>query len=246
MSSLYSLCSTACDRLIDGNLGDPSIPLTDDYPFFTEIDVVTLAGRMHHRKTGEAWNATDLNRAFRKAADVMGTKWRERKLYRYGPVRPPGVAEDDYARIGSKIVYSSIKDGPTQFVTPNGIFERFSIERDPLRRQGRRMGTNRSDSKPWSEQNIHVRPLRAASSDTRVVPRSTSPTVRVSTADMDKLRNRVIEEAAQSGPTEAVLLLLAWCDDLHLKMEDLNHRLSKVERREREAAQKTLQEAGAA
>lgn len=205
--SIYSLCSLACDKLIKGQARAPHLP------FFTELDVVNEASKLAE----EEWTSADYRKALRRAQDAIGTKWRERKLYRYGPVIPPGVTEYDYARIATKIVYASVENAPEFLRTPNGDFPRFRIMDDPIKRQGRRMGTNRDDLKQWDDQDI--RATGAVRVDRPVQP-GTFPMPPHITHD------------------EQVRALLR-------QVEDLTGRVDSLEAREKKRA-KLLQEAGVA
>ena len=128
--SIYKQCSRAVSDLMEGS------------DVFSEIDVVQLAS------TPE-WSVEDYKDAGRQANQVLGTRYRERKLCRFGPIDlPEGV---DYARIASKIAYASVSACLESWDTPNGTFPKLMLEDDEIGHQGRRLGTNRDDSAPMSE-----------------------------------------------------------------------------------------------
>lgn len=135
--SLYRECSKAVDRLM-------SEPPAQHGGVFTEIDVVAKAAT-------RAWTNDNFTEAQRHANQVCGTKYRERKLCRYGPITLPDGTQD-YARIASKIVYADAATGPDEWVTPNGAFPKLMIEDDPLVAQGRRRGTTRNDLVLWRDE----------------------------------------------------------------------------------------------
>lgn len=146
--SLYHQCSQAVSDLI----ANPP----DDLPFtnvFTEIDVVNRT-----QSLGSDWgnDPTRFRAAMRTANAVVGTKYRERKLCRYGPVTLPD-GNLDYTRLASKIVYADAELGPAKLETPNGNFRKMMIEDDPITKQGRKFSSNRDDSKKWDEQDVVVR-----------------------------------------------------------------------------------------
>lgn len=121
---------------------------------FTEIDVANEAA-------SDAWSSKHFEQAVKHSYNVLQGDYKKGRLIRFGPVAFKGTK--DYARRGSKIVYSSADHGPQQFQTPNGDFPRMYADRDPLIRAGRRVGTNRDDTKPWSAQNVSVKPAKANS-----------------------------------------------------------------------------------
>lgn len=136
MSSIYKQCSEAASKLI-------ADPPEAHNGVFTEIDVVQRASKPE-------WSQSDYKEAHRQANQVLGTRYRERKLCRFGPVvLPDGV--QDYGRIASKIVYANAEEGPQAWETPNGTFQRLMIEGDDIGRQGRRFGTERTDLVAWGE-----------------------------------------------------------------------------------------------
>lgn len=142
--SLYRECSQAVERLMEH-------PPAKHGGVFTEIDVTAKAATRE-------WSNDNLEEAMRHANQVCGTKYRERKLCRYGPVVLPDGTED-YARIASKIVYADADTGPDEWETPNGVFPKMMIEEDPLTAQGRRRGTVRNDLVAWDDQTHTARPL---------------------------------------------------------------------------------------
>lgn len=136
MSSIYKQCSEAASKLIEA-------PPEAHGGVFTEIDVVQRASKPE-------WSKDDYKEAHRQANQVLGTRYRERKLCRFGPVElPDGVK--DYGRIASKIVYANAEGGPQEWETPNGTFPRLMIEGDDIGRQGRRFGTERTDLVAWGK-----------------------------------------------------------------------------------------------
>ncbi len=149
--SLYGQCSAAIDQLIQK-------PLKEYGGVFTEIDVEQMAATSQ-------WTAEDFERALKDANQVCGTQYRARKLCRYGPVVLADGSED-YARIAGKIVYADAESGPDFWETPNGKFPKLMVQDDILSHQGRRHGTNRTDSIPWEEQDLKSprRPARRRAS----------------------------------------------------------------------------------
>jgi len=131
--SIYKQCSKAASKLTE----DPS---KAHGGVFTEIDVVQRASKPE-------WSQEDYKEAHRQANQVLGTRYRERKVCRFGPVTLPD-GNNDYGRIASKIVYAAA-DGPESWETPNGSFLRMMIEGDEIGRQGRRFGTERTDLVGW-------------------------------------------------------------------------------------------------
>lgn len=117
--------------------------LADQGRVFTEIDVANEA-----RRTG--WATSHLERAMKDAYNVLAGDYKKGKLVRYGPVTFLG--NEDYARRATKIVYADAVKGPDVWETPNGKFPRLFAEQDGLARAGRKVGTDRDDTKPWSVQ----------------------------------------------------------------------------------------------
>lgn len=113
---------------------------------FTEIDVLA-------RIASNDWDEDDLKKATRQVNEVLGRRYRARKLCRFGPVELPDEKKD-YGRIATKIAYAEPDSGPRIWDTPNGTFPRMMIEDDTLGSQGRRYGTNRNDLAPWDDQQI--------------------------------------------------------------------------------------------
>lgn len=136
MSSIYKQCSEAASKLIED-------PPKVHGGVFTEIDVVQRASKPE-------WSQDDYKEAHRQANQVLGTRYRERKLCRFGPVELPD-GNKDYGRIASKIVYANADNGPEAWETPNGTFQRLMIEGDDIGRQGRRFGTDRTDLVAWGD-----------------------------------------------------------------------------------------------
>lgn len=112
---------------------------------FTEIDVVNEAST-------DSWSSKHFEQAARNAYSVLQGDYKKGTLVRYGPVSFQGT--DDYARRATKIVYGDAHKGPKEFVTPNGSFPRLRADKDDLLRAGRRVGTNRDDTKPWEGQTV--------------------------------------------------------------------------------------------
>lgn len=110
---------------------------------FTEIDVANEA-----RSNG--WSSTHLERALKDAYNVLAGDYKKGKLVRYGPVNFKG--NQDYGRRATKIVYADARYGPEAWETPNGKFPRLYSRDDLLARAGRKAGTARDDTKPWSVQ----------------------------------------------------------------------------------------------
>lgn len=117
--------------------------LADQGQVFTEIDVANEA-----RRTG--WATSHLERAMKDAYNVLAGDYKKGKLVRYGPVTFMG--NEDYARRATKIVYADAAKGPDVWETPNGAFPRLFADNDALARAGRKVGTDRDDTKPWSVQ----------------------------------------------------------------------------------------------
>lgn len=117
--------------------------LADQGRVFTEIDVANEA-----RSSG--WSSTNLERALKDAYNVLAGDYKKGRLVRYGPVTFKG--HQDYARRATKIVYADADKGPRTFDTPNGSFARLFSADDTLARAGRKVGTDRDDTKPWSVQ----------------------------------------------------------------------------------------------
>lgn len=111
---------------------------------FTEIEIVLKAERLE-------WSDEDWKTAQRAANNLCGTRFRARKLCRYGPVDPPDGPQD-YARIASKIVYADARTGPDYWETPNGRFPKLMFENELMRGPGRKSGVNRNDLVSWDEQ----------------------------------------------------------------------------------------------
>lgn len=132
--SIYKQCSEAALQLMIN-------PPEAHGGVFTEIDVVQRASRPE-------WSREDYKEAHRQANQVLGTRYRERKLCRFGPVELPD-GNKDYGRIASRIVYANAQDGPREWETPNGVFRRLMVENDKIGRQGRRFGTERTDLVDW-------------------------------------------------------------------------------------------------
>lgn len=147
--SMYKLCSAAARQLT----ADPSLADTSAYDglknVFTELDVLLLAKAS---VPGE-WNDDEWREAMIQASNVMGTRFRAEQVVRYGPVRLPGVDEQDYLRAQSKIIYAA-PDGPAKIKTPNGTFPRMFTSNDPVQRAGRRVQADRNDLVRWDQQGI--------------------------------------------------------------------------------------------
>lgn len=119
---------------------------------FTEIDVANEAA-------SDAWSSKHFDQAVKHSYNVLQGDYKKGRLVRFGPVAFKSTT--DYARRGSKILYASTEHGPQKFQTPNGVFPRMYAETDPLIRAGRRVGTNRDDTKPWGVQNVSVKASQA-------------------------------------------------------------------------------------
>lgn len=146
--SVYRQCSAAIDRLVEE-------PPKQHGGVFTEIDVQIAAA-------SDDWKPAEYSTALHDSNELCGTRFRHRKLCRYGPV-VIGTGQDrieDYARIAGKIVYADAETGPTVWKTPNGEFQRMMVEDDHLSRQGRRSGTNRNDAEPWKDQSLASPPRK--------------------------------------------------------------------------------------
>lgn len=117
--------------------------LADQGVVFTEIDVTNEA-----RSAG--WSSTHLERALKDSQRICAAEYKKGELVRYGPVNFKGHM--DYGRKGSKIVYASATAGPAMWETPNGQFPRLFSAKDEMARAGRKVGTDRDDTKPWSMQ----------------------------------------------------------------------------------------------
>lgn len=144
--SIYTRCMEAAEALLE----DPSLAGGDPPGLFTELDVIT-----HASASDGPWTNERYRFAMREVNQVMGLLFREGRAVRFGPVQIPDVPEPDYLRIASKIVYAHPR-GPERVETPNGTFERLIATngKDPLAKQGRRLGTNRDDLQPWDQQDI--------------------------------------------------------------------------------------------
>jgi hypothetical protein len=113
---------------------------------FTEFDVANEASGMGTK----GWTAKMFEKAVRDSYVVLSGEYKKGTLCRYGPVTLDS-GNTDYARRGSKIVYASANSGPEHFETPNGDFPRVLVDSDPMFHVGRRAGSNRDDTTPWSE-----------------------------------------------------------------------------------------------
>lgn len=148
--AIYHLCSQALKSLMEDPPTD--LPFYQENPgVFTEIDIVNRAQNLARAEWGS--DPAIFRQAMRNANQVAGTFWREMKVARYGPVELPDRSQD-YARAASKIVYAHPELGPEWLKTPNGTFKRMMVWEDTIGRQGRKIGTNRDDTKPWDEQEI--------------------------------------------------------------------------------------------
>lgn len=163
--SIYAECMDAARRLLDGTeqpseYGVPGI--------FTRLDVIFAAAR---RAGG--WQEAQMKIAQTEASNALGNLFRNKRgvvIVRYGPVQIPGVEEPDYLRVDSEVIYAH-PNGPESITTPNGTFPQIIPTDDPVTRQGRRLGTNRSDLKPWAEQDITGDADRVETSDRREIIR---------------------------------------------------------------------------
>lgn len=203
--TIYQQCSEAVTKLMEN-------PPADHSGVFTEIDVVTLAGRAD-------WSEDDYQEALRHANQVVGTQYRARKLCRYGPVTFPD-GEKDYARIASKIVYAPADTGSKTWRTPNGTFKKLMMEDDNFGRQGRRRYTNRSDIVKWADQGIDVKAGKPYEKRIKQLER-----------DLEAERERVAElesalrQSSVGGEVE---------ERLRAVIEDFEARLARLEERERQ------------
>lgn len=134
--SIQAECREAMNRLADRGV------------IFTEIDVANEAST-------ESWSSKNFEAAVRHAYNVLQGDYKLGRLVRYGPVKFNGVG--DYARRATKIVYAHPQKGPRNFETPNGRFPRLLASQDSMMTAGRRTGTNRDDTKPWSAQNVSTK-----------------------------------------------------------------------------------------
>lgn len=146
MSSIYKECREAARKLLSGDAKPSSYGI--DAPVFTELDVVIVAARQ-----AGTWDEETFQKAQREASNAMGQFFRDAWAVRYGPVQVPGVNEPDYMRVASRILYAPL-EGPATITTVNGTFASFTVDEDPITRQGRRLGANRDDTVPWDEQDI--------------------------------------------------------------------------------------------
>lgn len=137
--SIQAECREAMNRLAAGG------------GTFTEFDVANEASGQGQK----GWTAKLFEQAVRDAYNVLQGDYKRGRLVRYGPVKFQGI--QDYARRGTKIVYAHPTKGPTIFNTPNGDFPRMHAEKDALARAGRRVGTNRDDTRPWEGQIVNQR-----------------------------------------------------------------------------------------
>jgi hypothetical protein len=110
---------------------------------FTEIDVANEARKSE-------WSGTLLERALKDSHRICASEYKKGVLVRFGPVEFKG--HQDYARKATKIVYAHAQNGPQAWDTPNGKFPRLLARNDSLARAGRKVGTDRDDTKPWSMQ----------------------------------------------------------------------------------------------
>lgn len=115
---------------------------------FTEFDVANEASGQGTK----GWTGKMFESAVRQAYNVLQGDYKRGRLVRYGPVHYNGRA--DYVRRGTKIVYAHPDNGPEEFHTPNGDFPRLLSVDDTYAKAGRRIGTNRDDTKPWGVQTI--------------------------------------------------------------------------------------------
>lgn len=151
MPSMYRSCSAAARKILE----NPDLVNAEDYGglvgVLTEIDLIVLAMRE------DGWGREDMSAAGHEANQVMGHLfYKTAAVVRFGPVNHPDLDDPDYLRADGKIIYARA-DGPhqvTSIKTPNGTFHRLLAENDPITRQGRRPGTNRTDLESWADQNI--------------------------------------------------------------------------------------------
>jgi hypothetical protein len=232
--SIYSECSEALTSLMEH-------PPDDLQGVFTEIDVVRKAGK-------PGWSSSNFKEAGRHANQVVGTQYRARKLCRYGPVTLPDGSQD-YARIGSKIVYADAESGPEVFTTPNGEFPRLMIHEDSLGHPGRRVGTNRNDLDPWDTQDIRVKETTVASNgdgpgvDVRPFERRVAELeanlnranklLAERDKELERLRNQRAKTVNGSLDEDAVRKIaedaaLAVVSDLDEKVSDLTDRFDRI------------------
>jgi hypothetical protein len=115
---------------------------------FTEFDVANAASH-------EGWSTKHFEQAVKHAYSVLQGDYKKGKLVRFGPVDFKGTK--DYARRGTKIMYTSATVGPQSLETPNGEFPRMFAASDNLVRAGRRVGTGRDDTKPWADQQVTIK-----------------------------------------------------------------------------------------
>lgn len=115
---------------------------------FTEIDVANEA-------SSDAWSTKHFEQAVKHAYNVLQGDYKNGRLVRFGPVEFQGVL--DYARRGTKILYTDATKGPKLLDTPNGNFPVLKATDDKLSAPGRRSGTNRDDTKPWDSQTVTLK-----------------------------------------------------------------------------------------
>lgn len=122
--------------------------LAEQGDLFTEIDVANEA-------SSDAWSTKHFDQAVKFAYNVLQGDYKQGRLVRFGPVTFQGNI--DYARRGTKILYTDAENGLQELVTPNGTFPVLTADRDALSAPGRRSGTNRDDTKPWANQNVTLK-----------------------------------------------------------------------------------------
>jgi hypothetical protein len=137
---------------------------------FTEIDVISEAAT-------DKWRNGQYTKAIHDANEICGSRYRKRKLCRYGPVvfGKGKQKTEDYARFAGKIVYADAAKGPDVLETPNGHFAKMMVEDDTLSKQGRKPASKRNDSEPWDEQALPAK------------PRKPKPFITGSTRDLEKM-----------------------------------------------------------
>lgn len=216
--SIANDCREAALTLLE----DPGLKTYGIPRVFTELDVIFLAAR-----NGGGYSPEEMQIARRDASQTMGDFFRSRQVARYGPVslEPLGLKRQDYARIATKIIYGHPKHAPDELRTPNGIFPRMMWEQDLIKQPGRRLGANRSDIDPWSEQGImHVGPRR---------PQSASPEQREITrltAENEALHHRLIEVEGENNRLREQLVVAPSRLEVQDMVASLEGRLDELER----------------
>ena len=129
---------------------------------FTEIDVANEASQ-------DGWSSKHFEQAVRHSYNVLQGDYKRGKLARFGPVDFKGVK--DYARRGTKILYTDAGKGLRTLETPNGTFKRLLAKHDTMMVAGRKAGTNRDDTKPWDGQKVSVQKIKGPPVDTAPLER---------------------------------------------------------------------------